>query len=100
MGALQLPSVEEVEHLLEVVVRNVREDEREGGLVTAPALTACQGAEQSGEQLGLGEDQTVDRYGDPLLAVQDDVSPSLSADGLMKARHNGSRTIAPHHSRL
>ena len=79
---------------------DVRQEEREGALVAAPALTTGQGGEQSGEQLGLGEDQAVDRDGDPLLAVQDDVSPSLFVDGLMNARHNGSRTIVPHHSRL
>ena len=76
LTALEAAGVEEVDHLEEVTVGDVRQEEGDGVLPT-PALAAGGGPQHGLEVSGVREDTPVDWQRDALPAVEDHVGPPL-----------------------
>ena len=77
LTALKAASVEEVDDQKKVTVREVRQQDGDGALLTTSALAAGERSQQCLEVGRVREDKPVHRQRYPLSAVEDDVCPPL-----------------------
>ena len=83
--------VEEVDCGEEDPVGNVRQEEAERLLVGTAALAAGERGQEGSKVGGPAEDHPVDWKGNPLTAVEDQVSPALLSHGLP---HTGQQALS------